>query len=32
MLFARAINKLHNEQQRDLTVTLTGDIDLTGVE
>ena len=30
--FARAINKLHNEQQRDLVVTLAGDIDLTGVE
>lgn len=32
VLFAHAINKLHNEQQRDLTVTLTGDIDLTDVE
>lgn len=32
VLFARAINKLHNEQQRDLVVTLAGDIDLTGVE
>ena len=30
--FARAINKLHNEQQRDLVATLAGDIDLTGVE
>lgn len=30
--FAHAINKLHNEQQRDLMVTLTNDIDLTGVE
>ena len=30
--FARAINTLHNEQQRDLMVTLTNDIDLTGVE
>lgn len=30
--FAHAINKLHNEQQRDLAVTLTSDIDLTGVE
>ena len=32
VLFARAINKLHNEQQRDLVATLAGDIDLTGVE
>lgn len=32
VLFARAINKLHNEQQRDLVVTLTNDIDLAGVE
>lgn len=32
LLFARAINKLHNKQQRDLMVTLTNDIDLTGVE
>lgn len=30
--FAHAINKLHNEQQRDLVATLAGDIDLTGVE
>ena len=32
MLLAGAINKLHNEQQRDLVVALTNDIDLTGVE
>lgn len=32
VLLAGAINKLHNEQQRDLAVTLTSDIDLTGVE
>ena len=32
ILLARAINKLHNEQQRDLVATLAGDIDLTGVE
>ena len=31
VLFAHAINKLHNEQQRDLLVTLTNDIDLTDV-
>lgn len=30
--FARAINTLHNEQQRDLVVTLAGDIDLISVE
>mgnify|MGYP005774674709 FL=1 len=30
--FAHAINTLHNKQQRDLVVTLTNDIDLTGVE
>ena len=30
--FAHAANKLHNEQQRDLMVTLTDDIDLSGVE
>lgn len=29
--FAHAINTLHNEQQRDLLVTLTNDIDLTDV-
>lgn len=32
LLFAHAINKLHNERQRDLLVTLTDDIDLTGVD
>lgn len=32
ILLAHAINTLHNEQQRDLVVTLTSDIDLTGVE
>ena len=30
--FVHAINTLHNKQQRDLVVTLTNDIDLTGVE
>ena len=29
--FVHAINTLHNKQQRDLVVTLTNDIDLTGV-
>lgn len=32
MDFAHAANKLHNEQHRDLVVTLTADIDLGGVE